>query len=170
MGWPAIPNAPRPDGVVNPVLDYDYGPAFRYNDSSGVITNVPPPIRGVIPTLVPKVDADGNEIAGVRSLLMRMPLGTYTGWNPIASAALEGPPAVARRRLRAVCEDKGGAPRRRRSAAVHRGAISRLWSYVSSAMTQADALVKQRFLLPEDAVRLLKQLLNDAEAGGLFGK
>ena len=43
MGWPAIPNAPRPDGVVNPVLDYDYGPAFRYNDNSGVVANVPPP-------------------------------------------------------------------------------------------------------------------------------
>ena len=44
------------------------------------------------------------------------------------------------------------------------------WSYVSSAMTQADALVKQRFLLPEDAVRLLKQLLNDVDAGKLFEK
>ena len=126
MGWPAIPNAPRPDGVVNPVLDYDYGPAYRYNDNSGVIANVPPPIRRVIPTLVPKVDADGNEIAGVRSLLMRMPLGTYTGWNPIPSGAAEGPPAVARRRLRAVREDEGRAPRRRRSASVHRGAISQL--------------------------------------------
>ena len=78
MGWPAIPHTPRPDGVVNPVLDYDYGSAFRFNDNSGVITNVPPPIRRVIPTLVPSVDADGNEVAGVRSLLMRMPLGTYT--------------------------------------------------------------------------------------------
>jgi hypothetical protein len=48
MGWPAIPNAPRPDGAVNPTLDYDYGSAFRYNDNSGVIVNVPPPIR-VIP-------------------------------------------------------------------------------------------------------------------------
>ncbi len=48
-------------------------------------TNVPPPIKRVIPTLVPKVDADGNEIAGVKSLLMRMPLGTYTGWNPTPS-------------------------------------------------------------------------------------
>jgi hypothetical protein len=90
MGWPAIPNVPRPDGVVNSALDYDYGSTFRYNDSSGVIANVPPRIKGVIPTLVPKVDADGNEIAGVRSLLIRMPLGTYTGWNPIPSGALKG--------------------------------------------------------------------------------
>ena len=51
------------------MLDYDFGPQFRYNDGSGVITNVPPPIKQVIPTLAPKVDADGNEIAGIKSLL-----------------------------------------------------------------------------------------------------
>ena len=39
-----------------------------------------------------------------------------------------------------------------------------LWSYYASATTQADTLVTQRFLLPEDAVRLLKELLSDMEA------
>jgi len=33
---------------------------------------------------VPRVDADGNETAGIRSPLLAAPLGTYTGWNPIA--------------------------------------------------------------------------------------
>jgi len=68
-----IPNSPKPDHVVNPVPDYDYGPEFRYDDESGVITNVPPAIRRVIPTLVPKVDADGNEMGGVPSLLRAEP-------------------------------------------------------------------------------------------------
>ena len=90
MGWPNIPNTPKPDGVINSVLDYDYGPAYRYNDSSGVMTNVPPPIKRVIPTLVAKVDADGNDVAGVKSVLFQVPLGTYTGWNPIASGILKG--------------------------------------------------------------------------------
>ncbi len=170
MGWPAIPNAPRPDGVVNPVLDYDYGPAFRYNDNSGVIANVPPPIRRVIPTLVPKVDADGNEIAGVRSLLMRMPLGTYTGWNPIPTGALKG----RERSLAGGYVPFAKTKAERLAAGDPRRSIEErypsLWSYVSSAQTQADALVKQRFLLPEDAVRLLKQLLNDVEASRLFEK
>jgi hypothetical protein len=170
MGWPTIPNAPRPDGVVNPVLDYDYGSAFRYNDNSGVIANVPPPIKRAIPTLVPKVDADGNEIAGVRSLLMRMPLGTYTGWNPIPSGPLKGrqrtlaggyvPFAKTRAERLAAGDPRLSIEERYPSA----------WSYVSAALTEADALVKQRFLLPEDALRLLTQLLNDVEAGGLFAK
>jgi hypothetical protein len=90
MGWPNIPNSAKPDGVVNPVLDYDYGPEFRYSDESGVIANAPPAIKRVIPTLVPKVDADGNELGGVASLLQRVPLGTYTGWNPIPSGVLKG--------------------------------------------------------------------------------
>jgi hypothetical protein len=31
--------------------------------------------------LVPQVDGDGNDIAGIRSLQLAVPLGTYTGWN-----------------------------------------------------------------------------------------
>jgi len=36
------------------------------------------------------VDEDGNEIAGVRSVLLQAPLGTYTSWNPVAAGALKG--------------------------------------------------------------------------------
>src|SRR5207245_6087904 len=31
--------------------------------------------------LVPAVDADGNDIAGVRAPMVQAPLGTYCGWN-----------------------------------------------------------------------------------------
>ena len=84
MGWPSIPGHASPDGKMLPLLDYDFGPQFNYNDVSGVIANVPPPIKQIIVPLVPRVDVDGNEIAGVRSLLLRLPLGTYLSWNPIA--------------------------------------------------------------------------------------
>ena len=49
--WPKIPGAPTPDNVINVLMDYDYGPDFRYNDQSGVMTNVVPPIQQIIPTL-----------------------------------------------------------------------------------------------------------------------
>src|SRR5262249_48148141 len=90
MGWPDIPGAPSPDNVINALMDYDYGPDFRYTDESGVITNVVPPIRQIVETPVPAVDEDGNEIAGVRSVLIQAPLGTYTSWNPVASGPLQG--------------------------------------------------------------------------------
>jgi hypothetical protein len=168
MGWPNIPNSPKPDGVVNPVLDYDYGPEFRYNDESGVITNVPPAVRHVIPTLVPKVDADGNETGGIPSLLQRVPLGTYTGWNPIATGPLKGrekalaagyiPFAKTKAERLASGDPRLSIEERYPSAAA----------YYADAVKQANDLVQQRFLLPEDAIRLLSQMVTDLETSKLL--
>jgi hypothetical protein len=81
MGWPAIPGAPLPDGHINALIDYDFGPILNTRDVSGVLTRQPPIVRRELPMLVPRVDADGNETAGIRSVQMQVPLGTYTGWN-----------------------------------------------------------------------------------------
>jgi hypothetical protein len=43
-----------------------------------------------VPTYVPKVDADGNEIVGVKPLLARLPLGTYLGWNVTSTGWYKG--------------------------------------------------------------------------------
>jgi hypothetical protein len=67
------------------VLDYDFGPDWDYTDASGVTSIVPPIVKQVIPALVPKVDADGNELGGVPVVLREAPLGTYTGWNITAA-------------------------------------------------------------------------------------
>jgi len=170
MGWPAIPGAPKPDGVVNAVLDYDYGATFRYNDNSGVIANVPPTVKHVIPTLVPKVDNDGNEIAGVKSLLLSMPLGTYTGWNPIATGPLKGRDRALAGGYLPFAKTKA----ERLAAGDPRLSIEErypsLWSYYSAAFVKAEDLVRRRFLLPEDALRLMKQLLSDLETSNLFTK
>ena len=90
MGFPTIPGlrATAPEaGFINPGLDYDWGPGFDPNDVSGVPSNAVPPIKQVIRMLVPKVDADGNEIGGVPVVLRDAPLGTYLGWNIIADGA-----------------------------------------------------------------------------------
>ena len=89
MGFPTIPGlrptAPEP-GFINPLLDYDWGSGFDPNDGSGVPSNAVPSIKQVIKSLVPKVDADGNEIGGVPVVLREAPLGTYLGWNIIADS------------------------------------------------------------------------------------
>ena len=90
VGLPDIPDLNFQDGLVNPVLDYDWGPSFIANDLSGVITRQPPLITQIIPTYVPKVNADGNEIAGVSSVLHQAPLGTYLGWNVTAAGFFAG--------------------------------------------------------------------------------
>ena len=70
---------------INPVLDYDWGPQFNPSDASGIPTNFPPPIKQVIKMLVPRVDADGNELGGVPVVLRDAPLGSYFGWNITAA-------------------------------------------------------------------------------------
>lgn len=90
MGFPTIPGlratAPEADFIM-PVLDYDWGPQFNYLDASGIPSNAPPPVKQVIKMLVPRVDADGNEVGGVPNVLTDAPLGTYLGWNITAGGA-----------------------------------------------------------------------------------
>jgi len=91
MGFPSLPQLAAyptvPSNFIMPVLDYDFGPKFNYSDGSGVPTVVPPRIKQVIRMLVPRVDADGNEIGGVPLVLRDAPLGTYLGWNITAGGA-----------------------------------------------------------------------------------
>ncbi len=56
----------------------DYGSEFY---SKGIVTNEPPKIGPAFPILVPAVNADGNELAGVQVPELTVPLATYTGWN-----------------------------------------------------------------------------------------
>jgi hypothetical protein len=129
---------------------------------------VPPAIRHVIPTLVPKVDADGNELGGVPSLLQGVPLGTYTSWNPIPAGPLKGrekslaagyiPFAKTKAERVASGDSRLSIEERYPTAAV----------YYAAAVKQANEMVKQRLLLPEDAVRLLNQMVTEMEANKLF--
>ncbi|HEV7574910.1 MAG TPA: alpha/beta hydrolase domain-containing protein [Caldimonas sp.] len=95
MGFPAgVPGVPEsifdPENFVFPVFDYDWGPQFNRADSTGVPTNLPPPINKVIAMKVPRVDADGNELGGVPTVLRDAPLGTYLGWNITAAGFHKG--------------------------------------------------------------------------------
>jgi len=90
MGFPSgVPGIPAsiflPENFVNPVLDYDWGPNFDEFNATGFATNLPPPIKSVIRMKVPRVDADGNELGGVPTVLRDAPLGTYLGWNITSS-------------------------------------------------------------------------------------
>jgi Alpha/beta hydrolase domain len=157
MHWPKIPGAPTPDNVINVLMDYDYGPDFRYNDQSGVMTNVVPPIKQIIPTPAAKVDEDGNEIAGVKSVLLQAPLGTYTSWNPVASGPLMGNEASLAAGYIPFAMTKAervasGDPRR--SIEERYGSQEGYDCVVRHVATQE---VRKGLLLQEDADRLIAQ-------------
>ena len=70
----AVPGVKLP----NPVRKFtrlDFGP------DPGVPTVVPATIGRDYPCLVSQVDADGNEVAGIRLPLVSAPLATHLGWN-----------------------------------------------------------------------------------------
>ena len=106
--------------------------------------------------LVPRVDADGNELAGVRSVLLEAPLGTYTGWNPIARGFFKGGQQqgggfipFAKTKAQRVAS---GDPRL--SLEERYGSHD---AYVARVKAAAARAVAERFLLPDDAEKLVAQ-------------
>jgi hypothetical protein len=87
MGFPDIPGVTY-TGLETTRYRFNYGPHYY---SRGVATINPPvihlpyennPANGPIyPSYIPKTDADGNDIAGVRLVDVTVPLATYTGWG-----------------------------------------------------------------------------------------
>ncbi len=162
-GFPSIPGVPSPDGLVNSLLDYDFGPDFKYNDLSGLITKWPPAIKQVIPTLVPRVNKDGNDEVGVPSVLHQAPLGTYVGWNVTAAGFNKGRICGLNGAVIPFAKTKA----ERVASGDPRPSLEERYAshdaYVGAVKTAAASAVKERFLLPEDADRLVAQ----AVASGL---
>lgn len=72
-----IPGVHFPDRLVRPAR-LDFGPDI----GRGVASTLPPGTGEEYRTWVSAIDGDGNEIAGIRPVELRAPLGTFTGWNP----------------------------------------------------------------------------------------
>ena len=153
-GFPSIPGVAFTDHFVNAVLDYDFGQTFGYDDLAGVIARQPPVIKQVIPTLVPRVNADGNETAGIPSVLHQAPSGRISAGTSRRRASSRGrsagfsggyvPFAVT-----------GEARTKGRSAAVNRG-TARHARRVCAVKRAARELVRDRFLLQSDADRVIE--------------
>jgi hypothetical protein len=76
--FPKIPGVAHvPISIYQPKA-LDFGPDFL---SHGIISIEPPKVTGTYVTMVSQVDADGNEMDGVRMPELAVPLATYTGWN-----------------------------------------------------------------------------------------
>ncbi len=164
MGFPVIPGAPLPDNMINPFWDYDFGPDFRYNDLSGAIGLQPPLIRTTIPMLVPRTDADGNEASGIPTVLQQAPLGSYLGWNVTAAGYRKGRGCgftggfipFARTKAERLAS---GDPRQ--SLEERYGTHA---AYVAKVRVATQRLVEQRFLLVDDAARIVRE----AEASNIL--
>jgi hypothetical protein len=77
LQFPALPGVQKPKELHKAYRVF-YGEDFA---SKGVIAVDPPEVNGAFPLLVPQVDRDGNELAGLKMPEVSVPLATYTGWN-----------------------------------------------------------------------------------------
>jgi len=155
LGWPAIPGAPVPDGKINSLPDYDFGPGMLARDVSGVISRQPPKRRGTIPQRVPRVDTDGNETSGIPSVQLQVPLGTYLGWNETTAGFDAGagcsfiggfiPFASTRAQRLANGDPRPSLEERYRD---HDGFVARMAEAVQRQLAAG-------WLLPEDATSLM---------------
>ncbi|MCH8206292.1 MAG: hypothetical protein IH956_04740 [Chloroflexi bacterium] len=147
-GFPPVPGVSCPTRPSR-VYVQDHGPDF----DRGIISTEPPTedMLSEYRLLVPQIDADGNETAGIRTPAVEVPLATYTGWNyretpEKALAGLIGsflPFAKTDSQRRAAGDSRPAIEERYRSRA----------DYVRRVELAARRLVDQRLLLQEDADR-----------------
>ena len=78
LSFPDLPRVRQNFSGIHKAYRVDYGPRFR---TEGIVTNEPPRVGSSFPAMVPAVDEDGNEVAGILMPEQVVPLGTYTGWN-----------------------------------------------------------------------------------------
>jgi hypothetical protein len=152
---------------------FNYGGSFYV---TGIPTINPPiitppyednPLNGPIyPSYVPKVDSDGNDIAGIRLPDLTVPLATYTGWglrsgvwaNDGCEASGQYIPFQATKAQRIAAGDpRPSVQERYPSFAMYRAAV----------MNAIDGLVKDRFMLCEDTEAVFSRLLQAGLAAGV---
>jgi hypothetical protein len=144
----------RNTDLYNRQLYLDYGPDLE----RGKITVHPPKQikNGEYKILVTKVDADGNDLAGIRLPAVQAPLATYTGWNTWCEGLAEDElcglfgsyipfPQIREERT------KSGDPR---PSLEERYKDQN--DYVQKVSRAARSLVEARYLLPEDAEKIIE--------------
>ena len=154
LAFPKIPGVHLPKEPYT-VYRLDFGPNFR---TRGIIDFEPPKVGKPFPLLVPQVDADGNEISGIRLPEQIVPLATYTGWNlrdariGAADVAYDMVGSFLPFPRTAADREKTGDPRR----SIEERYKSRT-EYLEKVTAAADALVRARLLLAADVSKITQR-------------
>ncbi len=143
VGYPRIPGTGY-DGQVNQVRVVDY-------------EQLPPTEGAPYPVLVPAVDEDGHDVAGIRIPAVEVPTATYLGWNLRSAGFAEGALCGVTGSTIALPHTKAerltdGDPRR---SLEERYASAD--DYIDQVSGAALRLVQERLLLAEDAERYVEQ-------------
>ncbi|MGD8539086.1 MAG: alpha/beta hydrolase domain-containing protein, partial [Candidatus Aminicenantes bacterium] len=155
---PAIPGLQIPESFYHP-LRLDPGPRWL---SEGIADFVPPKTGPRYVCLIPQVDDDGREIAGIHLPEITAPLATFMGWSlrsPSFSHTL-------RRNAGRIWPLPHTESDRKRTNDPRRSIRERYPTksdYLAKATKSVLELRRQRFLLDEDVTILLNQAAIQAD-------
>ena len=122
----------------------------------------PIPAQQAYGTLVCRVDADGNEVAGIRLPDVAVPLATFTGWNVYRPPFPAGEIADRDGSCLPLAPDAAT----RLAAADPRPSIAERYAgradYVARVQAVVDERVRERLLLAQDAQALVERARQEA--------
>jgi hypothetical protein len=155
--FPDLPGVELPRNP-NRLYVQDFGPRF----DDGIISTEPPEEDHdkEYTLLVPSVDTDGNDVPGVRSPHIQVPIGTLTGWNLRTTGPADRTLAGVTGSYLPFAETEpdrreSGDPRPSRSERYDSNA-----QYVRLVATATHRLVDDGLLLDEDADRYVKHAID----------
>jgi hypothetical protein len=142
-GFPHIPGVVY-NGTHHTGDVWDFGP----DADKGFVSVLPPKLlSAAYPVFVPKADTDGNDIAGIRTPDVAVPVATYTGWA-LRADGLDGCDAAGQKLSFAKTKTARLASGDPRPSLEERYADH--GAYVEQVTRAAQALKEQHFLLDED--------------------
>lgn len=154
LSFPSLLNVQKPT-EAHKAYRLFYGLDFA---SKGIISVDPPEANGSYPLLVPQVDADGNELAGVKMPEISVPLATYTGWNLFNS---ESGPAHLLSSMQGSYIPLPRTRADRERTKDPRASIEERYQsrdrYLALVSAAARELVQQGYLLEDDVDTLVKR-------------
>jgi hypothetical protein len=149
---PAIPGLQVPESFYHP---YRLDPGPRWH-TQGIADNVPPKMGPRYVCLVPQVDEDGREIAGIHLTEISVPLATFMGWS-LRSPSFSH---TIRRNAGRIWPIPHAERDRKRTNDPRRSILERYptkSNYLAQVAKNILELRHQGFLLDEDVTILLNQ-------------
>ncbi len=153
--FPAVPEITAPK-IVDVHPRFDWGPRYR----QGIIDNPLPRIGELYTVLVPTVDSDGNEVAGIRTPHVEVPVASYTGWN-FPSDWFQGASRTCASRLSGAWLPFSASKAERIARADNRLSLEERYhsvdEYLGRLRKAAEDLISRRLMFKEDLELVLEQ-------------
>jgi hypothetical protein len=161
--FPVIPNL-AVARIPHQPYRLDFGPRWR----QGIIDFEPPKVGAPYPVFVSRVDSIGNDLGGIRSIELLVPLATYYPWQLRTGMAAGSDRLLS---FRGTFVPLPRTDAERRSAGDSRPSIESLYRDRTRFVRQVDAgissLIARRFLLREDSAAARSRMIEVWERYGV---